>query len=216
LHSFMTDIDTKERIKCVAHDLLMQYGIRSISMDDIASKLGMSKKTIYLYYKDKDELVEAVVDAKLAKNQFLCNADRQNADNAIHEIFLAMDMVADMFRSMNPSVIFDMQKYHPAAFSRFLKHKNDFLYNMMMQNLQRGISEELYRSEIKLNIMARFRIESMFIPFNQEFLQACRCTLLEAEQQVIMHFLFGLVTQKGYKLVLRYQEQREKQLAIKK
>lgn len=216
MHPTMTDIDTKERIKGVAHDLMMQYGLRSISMDDIASKLGMSKKTIYLYYKDKDELVEEVVEAKLSTNQFLCNADRKNAENAIHEVFLAMDMVAEMFRSMNPSVLFDMQKYHPAAFSKFLKHKNDFLFNMMVQNLQRGKSEELYRPEIKVSIMARFRIESMFIPFNPEFLQNAKSTLLEAEQQIIMHFLYGLVTQKGYKLVLKYQEQREKILATKK
>mgnify|MGYP003953594467 FL=1 len=58
----MTEIDTKQRIKQAANDLVMQYGIRSVSMDDIATKLGMSKKTIYLYFKDKDELIDGVVD----------------------------------------------------------------------------------------------------------------------------------------------------------
>jgi AcrR family transcriptional regulator len=205
----MTDIDTKERIKMVSHDLLMQYGIRSISMDDIAFKLGMSKKTIYLYYKDKDELVAAVVDAKISRNTQTCSTNRQQAENAIHEIFLAMDMMVEMFGTMNPSVLFDMQKYHPAAFSIFLAHKNDFLYNMMRQNIERGIAEELYRPEINVVIMARFRIESMFIPFNPEFIHNTKSSLPETGQQTLMHFLYGLVSQKGYKVVLKYLEQRE-------
>ena len=57
--------DTKQRIQKAAHDLVMQYSIRSVSMDDIVAHLGMSKKTIYQYFKDKDELVEAVVDGEI-------------------------------------------------------------------------------------------------------------------------------------------------------
>ena len=62
LRPIMTEIDTRERIKQKAHDLFMQYGLRSVSMDDIANSLGMSKKTIYQYFADKDELVDAVVE----------------------------------------------------------------------------------------------------------------------------------------------------------
>jgi TetR/AcrR family transcriptional regulator, cholesterol catabolism regulator len=71
-HSFapaMTDLTIAERIKQKTHDLVMQYGIRSVSMDDIAAALGISKKTIYQYYADKDELVEAVIADKIAENQ---------------------------------------------------------------------------------------------------------------------------------------------------
>lgn len=206
----MADITTKDRIRLVAHDLLMQYGIRSISMDDIAAKLGMSKKTIYQFYKDKDQLVEEVIDDVIVRNQATCIADKKKADNAIHEIFIAMDLVTEIFRSMNPSVMFDLQKYHPAAFAKFLNHKNEFLLSMMRQNIRRGIDEELYRPEIKLEVMARFRVESMFIPFNQEFVKNARATLLDIEQEILVHFLFGLVTLKGYKMVLKYQKKREK------
>ena len=206
----MTDTNTKDRIKLVAHELLMQYGIRSISMDDIAAKLGMSKKTIYQFYKDKDELVEEVIGGVIFNNQETCIADKKKADNAIHEIFIAMDLVTEIFRSMNPSVLFDLQKYHPTAFSKFQSHKTEFLLSMMRQNIYRGVTEELYRPEINIEIMARFRVESMFIPFNQEFVKNARASLLDIEQEIIVHFLFGLVTLKGYKMVLKYQEQRDK------
>lgn len=200
----MTDQDTKDRIKYAAHKLVMLYSIRSVSMDDIAASMGMSKKTIYHYYKDKDELIEVVVDGVLEQTQASCNADRANANNAVHEIFLAMDMLAQLFRTMNPSILFDMQKYHPAAFQKFLKHKNEYIFEMMKQNLERGLREELYREEINIEIMSRFRVDSMFIPFNPEFHRQLKYSLLEIEQQIITHFLFGLVTLKGYKMVMKY------------
>ena len=206
----MIDPKTKDRIKQVAHELLLQFGIRSISMDDIAAKLGMSKKTIYQFYTDKDELVEAVIGSLIFTNQETCRADRQNAENAIHEIFIAMDMVTEIFRSMNPSVLFDLQKYHPATFSKFLNHKNEFLLSMMRQNMIRGIHEELYRKEINVEVMSRYRVESMFLPFNQEFVKNAKASLLDIEQELIIHFLYGLVTLKGYKMVLKYKKQREK------
>jgi len=211
----MTDIDTKQRIQKAAHDLVMQYSIRSVSMDDIAASLGMSKKTIYLYFKDKDELVEAVVDNVIDTNQCICNDDREKAENAVHEIFLVMDMMVEMFKTMNPSILFDMQKYHPAAFRKFQQHRNEYLYNVCWQNLDRGIKEELYRPEINMEIMARYRVETMLTAFNPEFQRSVKQSLVEIEEEIIIHYLFGLVSLKGYKMVLKYMEQREKAL-IKK
>ena len=206
----ITESDIKQRIQKAAHDLLMQYSIRSVSMDDIAANLGMSKKTIYQYFKDKDELVEAVVDDVIDTNQCICNDDREKADNAVHEIFLVMDMMAEMFKTMNPSILFDMQKYHPSAYRKFLKHRNEYLYNVCRQNLERGIREELFRSEIHVDILARYRVETMLIAFNPEFQRNVKQSLLEIEKEIIIHYLFGLVSLKGYKLVLKYMEQKEK------
>ncbi len=200
--------DTKQRIQKAAHDLVIQYSIRSVSMDDIAANLGMSKKTIYQYFKDKDELVEAVVDGEIRNNQCTCNDDRGLAENAVHEIFLIMDRMVEMFQTMNPSILFDMQKYHPAAFRKFQLHRHEYLYNMVKQNLERGIREELYRPEISIDILSRYRVETMLIAFNPEFQRSVKRSLLEIEQEIIIHFLFGVVSQKGYKLVLKYMEQK--------
>ncbi len=206
----MTESDTKQRIRKAAHDLVIQYSIRSVSMDDIAANLSMSKKTIYQYFKDKDELVEAVVDDVIDTNQCICNTDREKADNAVHEIFLVMDMMVEMFKTMNPSILFDMQKYHQAAFMKFQKHRNEYLYNVCRQNLERGIREELFRPEINVEIMARYRVETMLTAFNPEFQRYLKKSLLEIEEEIIIHYLFGLVTLKGYKLVLKYMEQKKK------
>lgn len=206
----MTDIATKERIKLQAAELFMKYGVRSVSMDDIANQLGMSKKTIYQYYADKDELVDAVIIEEISHNENCCEIDRSNSENAVHELFLAMDMVVEMFRSMNPSVLYDIQKYHPNAFLKFHKHKNDYLYSVIRENLVRGIKEDLYREDINIDIISRFRVEIMLLPFNPEFQAKVKHNLAEIEEEIILHYLYGLVNMKGYKLILKYKQERNK------
>ena len=208
LHLIMADVETGLRIQQKAHELFMQYGLRSVSMDDIANSLGISKKTIYQYYADKDELVDAVIDAEFAKNENICEFDRQNSKNAIDEIFMAMDKVVEMFSRMNPSLVFDMQKYYPKAFQKFHKHKNDYLYNIIRDNVIRGINEELYRSEINVDIISRFRVESIMMPFNPEFYTKMKYNMAEIEEEFIIHFLFGMASPKGYKMIVKYQQER--------
>jgi AcrR family transcriptional regulator len=206
----MAEIDNKERIKIQATDLFMKYGVRSVSMDDIANSLGMSKKTIYQFYADKDELVDAVVLHEIQHNESCCELDRKGSENAVHELFLAMDMVVEMFHSMNPSLLYDLQKYHPKAFQKFHSHKNEYLYSVIRENLVRGIEEDLFRDDINIDIISRFRVEIMMLPFNPEFQAKVKHNLAEIEEELILHYLFGLVNAKGYKLILKYKQERTK------
>ncbi len=203
-------VTTGERIKYKAHELFMQFGLKSVSMDDIATKLGISKKTIYQFYADKDALVDDVIQSLIQHNQQCCDIDQQKADNAVHEIFLAMDLIMEIFRSMNPSLLFDMQKYYPMAFQKFSNHKNNYLYSIIKKNLIRGVAEELYRPDLKIDIIARFRVESMLLPFNPEFHTKVKQNLADVEEEITLHFLFGMVSPKGYKLAVKYQQDRLK------
>ena len=206
-------VDTAGRIRKKAHDLFMQYGLRSVSMDDIANNLGISKKTIYQYYVDKDQLVDEVIGDIIKHNHECCEQDIASAENAVDEIFLAIDFMMEIFQSMNPSLLFDMQKYHPGSFQKFQKHKNDYLYSMIKHNIERGMKEELYRPEIKADVLARYRVESVMLPFHPDFHTKLKNGLAEIEEEITMHFLFGLVSMKGYKLILKYQQERTKKIA---
>ncbi len=199
----------KERILQKAHELFMRYGISSVSMDDIAAQLGMSKKTLYQFYTDKEELVDAVLSALLENNRKQCLADRQKAENAIHEVFQAFDMIQEMFTNMNPSIVFDLEKYHPAVYKKIQHHKQVFLYQVIKQNLERGIKEELYRPEIIVDILTRFRIESMMLAFNSEVFPNNRTHLVSIQEEILEHFLYGLSTIKGQKLIQKYKQQRK-------
>jgi len=201
-------MEVKDRILVKAHELFNRYGIRSVSMDDIAAALGMSKKTLYQYCTDKEELVDAVFSLVMDDNRKQCLLDKQAAENAIHEVFLAFDMVQDMFASMNPSVLFDMEKYHPACFKKFQEYKNGFLYQMIQHNIERGIKEEIYRPDIDIDIMIRYRLHSIMLAFNPDVFPDNRNNLVHIERQLQEHFLHGLATAKGQKLIQKYKNQR--------
>jgi TetR/AcrR family transcriptional regulator, cholesterol catabolism regulator len=203
-------MEMKERIKQKADELFRSYGIKTITMDEIASRLGVSKKTIYQSFADKDELVDEVVGDLLTYNQSCCNKDRAKATDAIHEVFLAMEMVQQMFQNMNPVILYDIERNHPVTFQKFLQHKNKFLLQVIKENIERGKKEELYRPDINTEVIARIRLETMMLPFNQEIFPKSKFNLVDLEQQLIEHFLFGVATMKGHKLILKYQQQIKK------
>jgi AcrR family transcriptional regulator len=204
----IVNMEIQERIRQKADELFRRYGIRSVTMDEIATQLGMSKKTIYQYYTDKDQLVDAVAVDEIHYSQECCMKDAAASANAIEEIFRVMEFVEVMFRNMNPSMLHDLEKYHPLGYRKFLDHKNKFLYDMVKKNIERGIKEELYRPEIDIEIMSRYRLESMMLGFNTEIFPSSKFNLVKLQQEILEHFLYGLATLKGYKLILKYKQQR--------
>ena len=200
-----TEHDTSARIIQTAHDLFMQFGIKSVSMDDIADRLGMSKKTLYKYYVNKETIVVEVVDRVLSQSRQICEAGSKKSQNALHELMLSLEHMYDLFNHMNPSVLFDLYKYYPKAYLLFKKHKEEFLLNMIHVNLKRGIKESLYRSDIKVDILSKFRMESIMIPFHPEFLKGLKVGLVEVAHEIAHHFIHGIVTTKGQALIAGYR-----------
>ncbi len=203
-------MEVKERILVKASELFLRYGIRSVSMDDIAAQLGMSKKTLYQYYVDKDELVTGVFGGIMEQNKQHCTIDHQHAENALHEVFLSFDRVVDLFANMNPSILFDMEKYHPAAFRKFKDFQAGFIYDLIKANLERGLEEGLYREDIDIDILTRYRIYSIMLSFNSEVFPSNRTKIVAIEQQLLEVFLYGVATAKGQKLIQKYKNQRIK------
>ncbi len=200
----------KARILQQAHDLYMQYGIRSVTMDEIAISMGISKKTLYQFYVDKDELVEAVTMGIIEFNQSSCLKDRHLAKDAIHEVFLAIEMMQEMFVNMNPSILHELQKYHPKAFAKFVEHKHSFMYKVFVDNIQRGINEELFRPDINIELIVRMRLETVMMAFNQSVFPKTKYRLIDIETEMTEHYLYGLATIKGHKLIQKYKQDRIK------
>jgi AcrR family transcriptional regulator len=206
-------MEMKERILSKAEELFCRYGVKSVTMDEIANQLGISKKTIYQSFTDKDELVLEVFNAHMNENKNQCLQDQQKAENAVHEIFLAMDMVEDMLKAMNASILFDLEKYHPNTYSRLKTYKTEFLYNVISKNLKRGIQEEVYRIDLNVDVITRMRLGTTLISMNMEIFPPGKYKLVEVEQEILMHYLYGIVTAKGIKLIQKYNSQRQKSKA---
>lgn len=203
-------METRNRILEKADELFMQYGIRSVSMDDIANGLGMSKKTLYQHFADKDALVEAVVDLHIIQMQEDCSGCRNNAKDAIGEIFNTMELLMEEFSNMNPMVLYDLEKFHFKAYQKFRQHKDSYLMDIVKKNLEWGIKDEIYRPDINVDIMSKYRMESMMLPFNVAVFPPGKYNLAETSNLMLEHFIYGVATLKGHKLIQKYSEQRQK------
>lgn len=201
-------MNIRDRIKQKADELFRRYGIKSVTMDEIASQLGVSKKTIYQSFEDKNELVDAVIVEMLDYNKICCQDSRKQAQNAVQEVYFGMESLQDMLDNMNPSILFDIERGHPQTFKKFIAYKNDFLFDLMKKNIERGKKEGLYRPEINDELMAKVRIETVMLPFNEELFPKNQYSLVYIQQELLEYFLFAMVTPKGYKLITKYQKER--------
>lgn len=204
----------KDRIQQKARELFMRYGFRSVTMDEIAGQTGISKKTLYQFFEDKDALVEAVMQGELEYMQTQCRKQVQQAENAVEEIFLDMDAMEPVMDAMNPQIVFDLEKFYPRTFEKFKKHKNNFLLEVIKKNLLRGIEEEVYRNDFDVDIMARFRLESAFLIFNTELFPHSKYSLNKVSTELYYHYLHGIATSKGKKLIEKYILQRKKSKSV--
>ena len=186
----------QDRILLKARDLMFQSGIRQVTMDELATHLGISKKTIYHYYKDKDDLVRAVVGFELKNHQHLCHNCESKAENAIHEMFLMMETMKEMAKTMNPGTMMELEKYFPSAFDIIKNHKEDFFFTLIKQNIIKGIEQGYYRSDLEVDILSKFRLETIFIPFNLHVYPLSKFDPIKVHTQLMENFVFVLMTVK--------------------
>ena len=185
---------------------MLQSGLRQVTMDDLAHQLGISKKTIYQYYKDKDDLVKAVVNLELKEHEMTCKDCKSKAENAIHEMFLLMENMKAMTQTMNPNSMMELEKHFSNAFDMIKTHKDDFLFSLIKQNLMKGIEEGCYRKDLDIDIISKFRLETVFIPFNLHLFPLNKFNSIEVHTQLMEHFVYGLMTVKGHELMDRYKK----------
>ena len=196
----------EERILEAASELFFRHGIKSITMDEIASHLGMSKRTIYDSYDDKDAIVKALTLFELSIQEKELQDIRKQAENSIDEIMRAMGCIKRTFGKINQSVFYDLQKYYPAAWKHFRNFKEQKMQVFVEENLKRGIKQALYRKDLKIKILARFRIEEVEMGFNTGMFPSSKFDLTEVQLVLLDHFLHGIVTLKGHRLINKYKQ----------
>jgi len=194
-----------ERIIQGGEDLFLQAGIKSVTMDDIAKHLGMSKKTIYQFFRDKNELVIALVKKKLKEDEDQIAAIISQSGNVIEEMINMMKCSEDIFSRINPIVIHDMQKYHPEAWAEFQKFKAEVLISTMEELLGKGIKQGYIRPDIDVRIIARMRVTQVEMGFNTTIFPMAEFNPWKVQVQFLEHFNYGICTLKGYKLLNQYK-----------
>lgn len=197
----------KEKILKKAESLYLRLGIRSVSMDDICRELGISKKTLYQYFENKDGLVKTVMEAHLDREKHKTLGISESSANALEELNKIGLNITENVEGVSPSTLYDLQKYYPMYFNTMMKKQNGIIFSFFHNNILRGIEEGHYRKNLSPDIVAHIFskisyviIESMS---NPDFTYS-RKKLIEELYDYHVH---GIATKKGLETWSHYKPQ---------
>lgn len=196
----------KEKIISESIELFMKYGVRSVTMDDIAKHLGMSKKTIYQHFKDKEEIILLSTSIYFEKEQKDMEELENGTENAVEHLYNLSVCLRERLRNINSSVLFDLKKYYKGAWNNYQKHKHDVIFNSVFNNLKRGMAEGLFRNDINPEILAYLRMGEIELSFDKEYFPEEKFTLGEIHEQLFEHFTQGILSEKGFELLETYKQ----------
>jgi TetR/AcrR family transcriptional regulator, cholesterol catabolism regulator len=177
--------------------VFLKYGIKSITMDDMARELVMSKKTIYQYFKDKNDLVKEIITFKTIFDQTKCECVKEEAENAIQELFQIGEYVSTMMKDIHPSVFYDLRKFHPEAWQILNNHKWKFVKNSILDNIKRGKFEKLYRNELNEEVIATMYVGSTDLISNGEAFSESNLNSAQLFLEMMIFQVHGMANEKG-------------------
>jgi AcrR family transcriptional regulator len=195
---------TALRILNTAGEKFMRYGIRSVSMDDIASDLGMSKKTLYEHFRTKRKLVEEVSVRFIEMDKQAMLEIREKASDALDEMVRIARYVSETLQHVPQTTLHDLKKYYQGCWHHFDQFHKDFIYQTIYENIERGIAEGVYRADINADIMARLYIGKSILITDQDLFPLNKYPTAVLFKQFIMYHIYGLASAKGLKQLNKY------------
>jgi len=204
-------LETKNKIIETATEQFMRYGVRSVTMDDIARLAGVSKKTIYQEFSDKNQLVYETFSRALDEDKCMMEKFPQLKDGVIEHMTGMATYIRERFGDMNPLVLNEIQKYYPEAWQLFEDFKENHIYEEIVGVLEKGVEEGYFRPEIDTRIIARMRLEQMMFSWDPVKFPPSKFNPVDLQIEIFEHFLFGIFTEKGRKAYLTQKiQQNEK------
>ncbi|WP_027421533.1 TetR/AcrR family transcriptional regulator [Crocinitomix catalasitica] len=151
----------KKEIIAAALDVYLQYGVKSVTMDEMARQLGVSKKTLYQYFTDKNDIVDSCLTYALECDLADLKSVFNHGENAIQELMQVSKKVMKQLKDIHPSIFFDLSKYHPKSLTKISSQKNSEIKDLLLNNLKKGVKEGLFRDNLNAEILANIHMALM-------------------------------------------------------
>ena len=193
-----------ERIK----ELFFEYGIKNLNMDDISRKLGISKKTLYRFVKSKEDLIAKLFDYEQKKWNDSSNVIGLQNVNAIEKLFKVSLLVYEEMKRFNPMLMFELRKYYEPLFNEFHSKKLIHISKSMRLNLEQGIEEHLYRSDINNEAIVAIYMNYLIEMHNSDLCKMADVTFDELFRVMFENHIRAISTSEG----VAYFEMRKKEV----
>jgi AcrR family transcriptional regulator len=187
----------RERILELAGEQFSRFGIRTVTMEDIARLAGISKKTIYQEFKDKKDLVRESFKWILEKDKQRLIFIVDSGDRVIDHLIKSSQTIRERLEHMNPIAILEVQRYFPEAWAEFESFKEDFVLKDLFNVIERGKSLGYFRPEIDSMILAQLRVAQISSAFESGIQGKTGREIMDMQLEMMDHFLHGIFTEKG-------------------
>jgi len=201
-------MDTRQKIIEEASVMFRTYGIRAVTMDMLAGEMGISKRTIYEIFSDKDELLNGVLETMKEKQHKLVADIMNGSENVIEAIFRIMDVMTEHFINMSPAFKLDMKKHHNDIVLRLRETGELPYYSDNTDILLRGIKEGLFRRDIDISIANKCLLEVVRISDDKDLFPSENFSSTDVIRDFFINYVRGISTQKGLDLINYYDKKR--------
>lgn len=176
-----------------------------MTMDDLASRLGISKKTIYQYFTDKNDLVNQVFNGILDEHSCEVHNLLHGDGNAIELFLNVVKAGTDRLKEFNPVVFLELQKYHYESWQAWSAFKQEQIAKEITVLIKRGIDEGLFRSDLNLEVAINLHLAHMDLVTAPEFIQRVNQPAYVIVAETMLLFLRGIASEKGLEMLKNYK-----------
>jgi len=201
-------IDILERVR----RLFFTYGVRSVSMDDICKDIGISKKKLYQLVTSKNHLVEKLLELERQNFEIIFDQNNFEGVNAIDILLIVSKDIGKRFQDISPSMTFDLKKYYPDVYHKHVDERIEFIYQKIQINIQKGISQGMYRDDLSIELVARLYIRRLIDLHNPEFFPADKFSFQTLFEVMFDNFIRGIANSVG----IEYYEKQKRKVNFKK
>ena len=199
----------EQRIQEKAEELFFTYGLKSVSMDDIAREAGISKKTIYQSFDDKNAVVKAVITKLVEQQRTELEASLTSSQNAIHEIILISESLQSLVAKIKPVMLYDLSKYFPECWKLKKSFKEENLKTSILNNLKTGVKGGLYRNDLDLEIICQFGLIQFSSFFDPDSYPANKFRIHTVLNRITELYLYGICSPKGQAITKKYLDNKQ-------
>jgi AcrR family transcriptional regulator len=189
--------DKEQQLIEGAMSIFMRYGIKSVNMDDVARQLGVSKKTLYLYFNDKEDLLSRVVNCHCKREDESITNIHAKKLTAIEEMFEIMHWVIGILSNIHPSVQYDMEKYHPELAVSMKANRGRVVMGSMLSNLKKGQKEGTYRKDFDAEVITRIYLSRMDAFLDPNLFPFDRYKPVDVYKELFQYHIRGIASAKG-------------------
>lgn len=197
-------MDVKTQILEKAEDLFLRYGLKSVTMDDIARKLGMSKKTLYQYVKNKTDLVSKIMLAHIEAEKAMMEEVKTNSGDAIEEMLKVGRYAVQQLRKLSPTLVYDLQKYYQNIWLLLQKLHRGHGQQMIQENIERGKLQGVYREDVNAEILAKMYVMSSFSLADEDIFPLKDFNKEKLFIEFIKYHIHGIASEKGLVLYKKH------------